>query len=72
MQELTSQLFAEGVSPKKTDELLYFDRPEDVGFSILRKYSSKGRFFPAKTKDGKDDSVALIRIAIFTKRKKRN
>lgn len=70
MKNLDSKLFSKGFIPKEEDELTLFENGKDVGFSILRNYPKGGRFYPAKTKEGKDDSVGLIRLAIFPEKNK--
>lgn len=47
------------------DEVIPWDEGSSVGFSVLRNYPPKGKFIPAKTENGKDDSVALIRVGYY-------
>jgi len=54
------KLFSIGNGSSYSSPTILTDRK--VGFSIRRNYPKDIRYIPPKTKDGKDDTVALIHI----------
>ncbi|OGD78645.1 hypothetical protein A2368_01905 [Candidatus Collierbacteria bacterium RIFOXYB1_FULL_49_13] len=61
----TSNSFIQLFSPKRDEKFILWNNKDTVGLSLLKQYTDKGLYCPAKTVDGTHDSVALIRIGYY-------
>lgn len=61
---LKQQLINQFYSQKKNIEIIPWIKDDEIGLSILKDYPEDGKFIPIRNKEGKHDSVALIKIGV--------